>query len=96
MVVRRFLWSLAHPRESTAPGRPRLCRVPDIHGPGSHARMPPSEDGPPETWERRCPACDSEAITPANHFLAIDDRLIKVIKEEFRCAACGTAFWIVR
>ena len=50
----------------------------------------------PETKERSCPACQGEAVTPANHLLAIDDRLIKVTKEEFRCAACGTAFWIVQ
>jgi uncharacterized protein with PIN domain len=49
-----------------------------------------------ETKERRCPACQDGAITPANHLLAIDDRTAKVIKEEFRCAACGTAFWVVR
>jgi uncharacterized protein with PIN domain len=50
----------------------------------------------PETKERRCPSCHGGTITPANHLLAIDDRLIKVTKEEFRCRACGTAFWIVR
>ena len=38
----------------------------------------------PETKERRCPACQSGTITPANHLLAIDDRLNKVTKEEFR------------
>jgi hypothetical protein len=31
-------------------------------------------------------------MMPANHLVAIDDRLTKVIKEEFRCGACGTAF----
>jgi uncharacterized protein with PIN domain len=50
----------------------------------------------PETRERRCPVCQSEAITPANHLLAVDDRLIKVTTEEFRCTGCGAAFWIVR
>ena len=41
----------------------------------------------PETKERRCPACQGGTITPANHLLAIDDRLTKVTKEEFRCVA---------
>jgi hypothetical protein len=35
-------------------------------------------------------------ITPANRLLAINDKEIKVTKEEFRCAVCGTAFWFVR
>jgi uncharacterized protein with PIN domain len=50
----------------------------------------------PETKERRCPACQGGAIKPANHLLALDDSVSKVTKEEFRCAACRTAFWIVR
>jgi uncharacterized protein with PIN domain len=50
----------------------------------------------PETKERRCPACQGATITRANHLPAIDDRLTKVTKEEFRCVACGTAFWVVR
>ena len=49
-----------------------------------------------ETCDRRCPACQGGAITPANHLLAINDQETKVTKEEYRCAACGTAFWVVR
>ena len=50
--------------------------------------MPPPEAELPETRERRCPACASEAITPANHVVA-EDGLIKV---EHRCEACGSGF----
>ena len=46
----------------------------------------------PETRERRCPGCASEAITPANHLRAIHT----MIKEEFLCGACRNAFWIVQ
>jgi hypothetical protein len=42
--------------------------------------------------ERRCATCQSAAVTFANHVLATNG----VIKEEFRCTACGTAFWFVR
>jgi hypothetical protein len=45
----------------------------------------------PETKERRCPACQGGTVAPANRLRATD----KVLKEEFRCAACGTAFWVV-
>ena len=45
-----------------------------------------------ETHNRHCPTCPSESVTFANCVLAIDG----VIKEEFRCTTCGTAFWVVR
>ena len=51
---------------------------------------------PLQTKERRCPACASEAVAPANHLLAMNDKAINVTKEKFQCAACGTAFWFVR
>jgi uncharacterized protein with PIN domain len=54
--------------------------------------MVPLEPALPETRDRRCPACASEVVTATNHLVAID----QVTKEEFRCEACGTAFWIVR
>jgi DNA-directed RNA polymerase subunit RPC12/RpoP len=52
--------------------------------------MPPTEL--PESRDRRCPACESEELTFANHVLAVGG----AIKEEYRCTTCGTAFWFVR
>jgi uncharacterized protein with PIN domain len=56
------------------------------------APMPPPKPELPETRDRRCPACQSEAVTFANHVRAVHG----AIKEEFRCTPCGTAFWVVR
>lgn len=81
-----------------------LARRPDAWR-GKIPRMTPSHgsdtmvefaDRLPESKERCCPASRGDTIMPANHLLAIDDKLIKVTKEEFRCAGCGTAFWIVQ
>jgi uncharacterized protein (DUF983 family) len=46
----------------------------------------------PETRERRCPACQSEQITPVGHVEAAHG----LIKVKHRCEACGTAFLFVR
>jgi hypothetical protein len=46
----------------------------------------------PETRERRCPACQSEAIAPVGHVLAAD----QLIKVKHRCDTCGAAFFFVR
>jgi uncharacterized protein (DUF983 family) len=46
----------------------------------------------PETHERRCPACQSEAIAPVGHVEAADG----LIKVQHRCEACGKAFLFVR
>jgi DNA-directed RNA polymerase subunit RPC12/RpoP len=54
-------------------------------------RTIPSRLPLPETLERRCPSCASERIAPAGRARAGGG----MIKEEFRCAACGTAFWFV-
>ena len=54
--------------------------------------MPSPEPKLPETRERRCPACQSEAIAPVGHIIA-GDGLIKV---EHRCEACGVRFLFVR
>ena len=45
----------------------------------------------PETLDRRCPSCASERIAPAGRARAGGG----MIKEELRCAACGTAFCLV-
>ena len=50
----------------------------------------------PETKENRCPACHCGTIKPANRLHAINHQAINVTKEEFRCAGCGVAFWVVR
>ena len=45
----------------------------------------------PETRQRRCPTCKGNTIRAANHLFASEG----MTKEEFRCLACGTAFWIL-
>ena len=54
------------------------------------AREPQAEL--PETRERRCPACQSEAIAPVGHVEAAGG----LIKLQHRCEACGKAFFFVR
>ena len=54
--------------------------------------MPPPEPALPETRERRCPSCASERIEPVSHVTASEG----MIKVEYRCEVCGTAFWFVR
>ena len=54
--------------------------------------MPPPEPELPETRARRCPACASERIVPVSHVTAGSG----VIKVEYRCEGCGTAFFVVR
>jgi transcriptional regulator NrdR family protein len=54
--------------------------------------MPPPEPALPETRERRCPACQSQRVTPMGRVLATDT----AIKSKHWCEACGTAFWLVR
>ena len=54
--------------------------------------MRPPESKLPETRERRCPACQRDAIAPAGHILAAEN----LIKIEYRCEACGVRFLFVR
>jgi hypothetical protein len=54
--------------------------------------MPSPEPKLPETRERRCPACQSERITPVGHVEAAGG----MIKLAQQCDACGTAFLFVR
>jgi hypothetical protein len=54
--------------------------------------MPSPEAELPETRERRCPACQSEAIPPVGYVVA-GDGLIRV---QHRCEACAIVFWFVR
>lgn len=44
------------------------------------------------TKERRCPACQSEHVKRAGHFIAASG----MIKSEHRCEGCGAAFWFAR
>jgi hypothetical protein len=46
----------------------------------------------PETGERRCPACESEATAPVGHVLAAAG----MMKVQRRWEACGAAFFFVR
>jgi hypothetical protein len=54
--------------------------------------MPQPEAALPETRERRCPSCRSQRIAPMGRVLATET----TIKSKHWCAACGTAFWLVR
>jgi DNA-directed RNA polymerase subunit RPC12/RpoP len=51
-----------------------------------------AEHTAPETRERRCPACQSQHIVHAGHVIGGGG----LIKSEYRCEACGAAFWFVR
>ena len=53
--------------------------------------MPPEAELP-ETRERRCPACQSEAIASVGRVIAPGG----MIHVEHRCEACGIAFVFVR
>ena len=46
----------------------------------------------PQTFERRCAACQSEQIAPLGHVTSYEG-LVKVVH---RCEACGIAFLFVR
>jgi hypothetical protein len=54
--------------------------------------MPALTSELPETRERRCPACQSEAIAPTGHVSASGG----MIHVQHRCEACGLAFVFVR
>ena len=45
----------------------------------------------PEFRKRRCPGCQSDRTGPATHVIVSDG---VVVREEYRCAACGVAFWV--
>ena len=46
---------------------------------------------PPEMVERRCPACQSDRITPAEHVI-VSGRV--VVRKQCRCAECEAVFWV--
>jgi hypothetical protein len=52
----------------------------------------PREPELPETRERRCPACQSEAIAPVGRVSAAGG----MIHVEHRCEACAIGFVFVR
>jgi formate dehydrogenase maturation protein FdhE len=54
--------------------------------------MPLPEPALPETRARRCPTCASQRVTPVSHVTAFSG----VIKVEYRCEVCSTAFLVVR
>jgi hypothetical protein len=54
--------------------------------------MAPPEPALPETRERRCPGCHSERIVHEGHVIGGGG----LIKSEYRCELCRTAFWFVR
>jgi DNA-directed RNA polymerase subunit RPC12/RpoP len=53
--------------------------------------MPSPEAALPEINERRCPYCKSERVSSVGHLIASGG----MIKVEYRCDVCGTAFLIV-
>ena len=54
--------------------------------------MPPPESALPESDERRCPACQNPEVVHEGHVIGGGG----MIKSEFRCELCRTAFWFVR
>ena len=52
----------------------------------------PAEPELPVIQERRCPSCQSEQIKPGGLVIAGNG----MIKSQFRCEPCGTAFWFAR
>ena len=46
----------------------------------------------PEIRERRCPYCKGDAVAPAGYVIGVAG----MIKVEYRCTACETAFLFVR
>jgi len=49
--------------------------------------MPPSSG----TTEHRCTSCQSDRTGRAEHFIVSGGA---VVREEYRCAVCGNAFWV--
>jgi DNA-binding response OmpR family regulator len=52
----------------------------------------PPDHALPETYERRCPSCQSEHIVHAGHVITTGG----MIRAEHRCEACAAAFAFVR
>jgi predicted Zn-ribbon and HTH transcriptional regulator len=53
--------------------------------------MPAPEPAVPETNERRCPRCQSDALEPPGRVIAASDAG-GVVKVEHRCQSCGLVF----
>ena len=69
----------------------RILVTPSIRGGADGEEGCPPRAPLPETRQRRCPTCKGNTIRAANHLFASEG----MTKEEFRCLACGTAFWIL-
>jgi len=54
--------------------------------------LPPLEPALPEIRECRCPYCKGDGVVPAGYVIGIAG----LIKVEYRCTACETAFLVVR
>jgi hypothetical protein len=54
--------------------------------------LPSLKPALPEIRERRCPYCMGDQVAPAGHILG----QAGMIKVEYRCTACATAFLFVR
>jgi hypothetical protein len=46
---------------------------------------------PAEMAERRCPACQSDRITPAEHVIVSGG---VVVRKQYRCKECGALSWV--
>jgi uncharacterized protein with PIN domain len=53
--------------------------------------MPSPESELRESNERRCPACQGDRTTPAEHVIVSHG---VVVRRQYQCAACGGAFWV--
>jgi DNA-directed RNA polymerase subunit RPC12/RpoP len=54
--------------------------------------LPPLKPALRETRERRCPYCRGDAVVPAGYVIGVGG----MIKVEYRCTVCETAFLVVR
>jgi hypothetical protein len=88
--------ALTHRRADTG-GRPHCAdcaRYARQKPPAPTRLMPPMSSGgpaPPEMAERRCPACQSDRITRAEHVIVSGG---VVVRKEYRCGACGAVLWV--
>jgi hypothetical protein len=84
---------LTHRRADTS-GRAHCAQHARQEPPAPTRLMPPMSSrrpAPPETAERRCPACQSDRVTPAEHVIVSGG---VVVRKEYRCAACGAVLWV--
>jgi len=75
--------------DAVADGRLHTERHPSCAQPALVTpQAPPMPGG--DQWQRLCPNCRTDAIIALGRLLASGEG----IRSEYRCQACGTAFWL--